>query len=317
MTVENLLTRKSQSQLNTTLEALLSGKSLSQVARNYLISCKVEAKSKHTIEVYSWVLTRFSQNYSPETASASEVRLFLSLIQDEGKKPSSVHIFYRSLKTFYNWLVREGLIKESPMVNIRPPRVPKILIHPFSEQDIENLMLLCSGNKFLDLRSRAMFLIFLDTGTRLEEMSRIRLGDLNLDNGTIYIMGKGSKERLVRIGKKTQRALLKYLLIRNDEYPELWLTEERKPMKLKGIKTSIRRYCERAVISGARRSPHTFRHTAAIKYLRNGGDLFTLQIMLGHATLEMTRRYVSSLGVEDMMRVHAKASPVDNDPRIK
>jgi len=317
MTVENLLTTKSQSQLNTALEALLSGKSLSQVARNYLISCKVEGKSKRTIEVYSWVLTRFSQNFIPETATASEVRLFLSLIQDEGKKPSSVHIFYRSLKTFYNWLVREGLIKESPMVNIRSPRIPKILIHPFSEQDIENLMLLCSGNKFLDLRTRAMFLIFLDTGIRLEEMSRIRLSDLNLDNGTIYIMGKGSKERLVRIGKKTQRALLKYLLSRNDDYPELWSTEERKPMTLKGIKTSVRRYCERAVISGARRSPHTFRHTAAIKYLRNGGDLFTLQIMLGHATLEMTRRYVSSLGADDMMRVHAKASPVDNDPRIK
>ncbi|AAW40601.1 conserved domain protein [Dehalococcoides mccartyi 195] len=70
--------------------------------------------------------------------------------------------------------------------------------------------------------------------------------------------------------------------------------------------------CYRANIIDAKPGPHTFRHTAAINYLRNGGDEFTLQIMLGHTTLAMTRRYTSTLGTEDMMRVHKKVSPVDN-----
>ena len=305
-------THKYDTQLNTLLNTLLSGKSLPLVVRNYLISCQAEGKSPRTIEVYSMVLSRFCKDFNPETAPPTDIRLFLLSLQNENKKPSTVHIYYRSLKTFYNWLINEGVIKESPMVNIRAPKLPKVLIRPFNEQDIARLMVLCSGNKFLDLRTRAMFLMFLDTGIRLEEMSRIQLAQVDFNNETIRIMGKGSKERFVRIGKKAQKAILRYLLMRNDDYPNVWLTEERTPMTLKGIKTSVERYCRRAVVSEARPSCHTLRHTAAILYLRNGGDLFTLQMMLGHSNLETTRRYTSSLGAEDMIRVHAKASPVDN-----
>jgi site-specific recombinase XerD len=311
MSVENLLTEKNHTQLNTLLDSLLSGNSLPAMTRNYLISCQVEGKSARTIELYSTVLAQFCRNFNPEKATPGDIRLFLLSVQ-EGRKPATVHIYYRSLKTFYNWSVNEKLIKESPMVNVRGPKLPKVLIHPFTAQDIENLMLLCSGSTFLDLRSRAMFLVFLDTGVRLEEMSRIQLRDIDFNNGTIYIYGKGSKERLVRIGKKTQKAVLKYLLTRNDELPGLWLTEEKRPMKRNGVKICVERYCRRAIVSGARPSCHTFRHTASILYLRNGGDLFTLQIMLGHSNLETTRRYASSLGAEDMIRVHARASPVDN-----
>jgi len=81
---------------------------------------------------------------------------------------------------------------------------------------------------------------------------------------------------------------------------------------LAGIQMAIKRLCARAGITGAKRGPHTFRHTAAINYLRNGGSEFTLQIMLGHSTLSMTRRYVSTLGEEDLIKAHQLASPVDN-----
>ena len=86
-----------------------------------------------------------------------------------------------------------------------------------------------------------------------------------------------------------------------------------KPLQPRGISSMIRRLGQLAGISHqVRTSPHTFRHTAAIQYLRNKGDQFTLQIMLGHSTLEMSRRYVSTLGVEDMLKVHQTASPVEN-----
>lgn len=317
MTVENLLTEKNHTQLNTLLGTLLLGKSLFPVVRDYLISCRAEGKSNRTVELYSYVLKEFTKSFRPETATASDIRLFLLSLKESGKKPCTVHIFYRALKTFYNWLVREHILKESPMINIRPPRLDKVLIHPFSSQDIDNLMLLCSGGKFLDLRSRAMFLIFLDTGIRLEEMSKLKLSDLNLNNGIIRIMGKGSKERVVRIGLKAQKALLKYLLARKDDLPNLWLTEERRPMNLIGVKTAVRRYCARAVVSGARPSPHTFRHTFAIRAFEAGAREFEIQSLLGHSTLEMTRRYMSSLNSEKSINAHVKFSPVDNDSSIK
>ena len=244
--------------------------------------------------------------------SASSVRLFLLSLQDRQLLPHTVHIYYRSLNTFFSWLETEGLIAKSPMANIKPPKVPRQVIKPFSQQDIENLLLLCSGDKFLDVRNRAMILLFLDTGLRLAEVAGIQLSDINLDNETICVMGKGARERFVRIGKTVQRALLRYLMMRQDEHDCLWVSEERRPMKRDGISTVVKRLCRRADIRGCKLGPHTFRHTAAINYLRNGGGEFTLQIMLGHSTLTMTRRYVSSLGAEDMIRVHRVASPVDN-----
>ena len=159
-----------------------------------------------------------------------------------------------------------------------------------------------------------MVLTFVDTGLRLSELAGIQRCDLDFDNGTIKVMGKGAKERRVHISQETQKSILRYLLRRRDDgLPCLWVTEQHKPVHPRGISSMIRRLGKLAGITGqVRTSAHTFRHTAAIQYLRNKGDQFTLQIMLGHSTLEMTKRYVSTLGVEDMLKVHQTASPVEN-----
>jgi len=117
------------------------------------------------------VLRRFSQHFDSLQASTNDVRLFLLDLQSQGLKPGSCHVYYRSLKTYFNWLVAEGLLEHSPMANIKSPKNPPPLIKPFSATDIQNLMKLCPSNKFLDLRNKAIFLTFLDTGLRLEELS--------------------------------------------------------------------------------------------------------------------------------------------------
>lgn len=174
------------------------------------------------------------------------------------------------------------------------------------------MLLLCSGKRFLDVRNKTIILLFLDTGLRLSELASVQLLDINFDSETIKVMGKGAKERVVRIGRQVQEALLQYLLLRSDNHPCLWITEERRPLNKTGLQTVVKRLCHRAGVTDAKPGPHTFRHTAAIHFLRNGGGEFTLQIMLGNSTLQMIRRYVSSLGAEDMIKAHQKASPVDN-----
>jgi len=311
MILDRLTSAKNHTHLDTTLDRLLTNKTLPKPVRNYLISCKIENKSQRTIEVYTMVLSEFTKSTSLDTITANDIRLFLLSLMHRNLKPSTIHIYYRGIKTFFNWMVREGLISISPFINIKAPKLPKIVIMPFSNQDIQNLLSLCNGVKFLDLRNRAMFLTFLDTGIRLEEMARIQIPDINFDNETVKIHGKGSKERYVRIGQGTQRALLKYLVSRNDDLPALWLTEERHPMTWQGVDITTRRYCKAAVVSGARPSAHTFRHTAAISCLRNGMNIVALQVMLGHSSIETTRRYLSSLGIDDIILEHRKASPVD------
>jgi len=285
---------------------------------NYLLACRVEEKSPLTIQSYAMRIGHFIKFIQGEKLADdvreltnNHIRLFLSSLQGRCQ-PSTINGYYRVLRAFFNWLVAEDVLKRSPLNNIKPPRIPKSKPQPFSKQDIENLLILCSGDKFLDVRNRAIILLFLDTGLRLSELANIQLKDVDFDRETIRVMGKGAKERVVRMGKTVQKALLRYLLTRDDHYDCLWVTEERRPLQRNGVQIAIKRLCKRAEITDATPGPHTFRHTAAISYLRNGGGEFTLQNMLGHSTLQMTRRYVSSLGAEDMIVVHKKASPVDN-----
>lgn len=297
----------------------LTPNELGSLLKNYLLACKVEGKSPLTVDHYYRRIQTFVQftrahhlSQYINDLSRGHIRLFLLSLQERSLNPSTVNAYYRTLKTFFNWMVDEGISRKSPMDNIKPPRVPSTKPKPFSHNDIKKLLLLCSGDRFLQGRNRAMVLLFLDTGLRLSELASIQLKDMDFDHETIKVMGKGAKERKVRMGKTVQKALLRYLLMRTDNHICLWVTEERKPLTRDGVQVTIKKLCHRAVITDAKPGPHTFRHTAAINYLRNGGGEFTLQNMLGHATLQMTRRYVSSLGEQDMIQAHRKASPVDN-----
>jgi integrase/recombinase XerC len=231
---------------------------------------------------------------------------------DSDLKPHSVHVHYRNLKTFFNWLVEDGVLKDNPMKHIKPPKLPRLVIKPFSRQDIDNILLVCSGATFKDVRNMAIVLILLDTGIRLLELSGLKLSDINSDGDILTVYGKGSKERRVHLGLRAQRALGKYMMMRGDEGVKLWLTRSKKPITRDGLQIVVRRIIERAKITDTKGGPHTFRHTAAINFIRNGGNVYVLQEMLGHASQEMTRKYCSSIGIDDVVEAHKKFSPVDN-----
>jgi integrase/recombinase XerC len=179
-------------------------------------------------------------------------------------------------------------------------------------EQIRDLLLLCDENRFLGTRNKAIVLTLLDTGLRLTELANIQLANVDFDRETIKVMGKGAKERVVRIGKKTQKAILRYLLMRKDDHPCLWVTEERRPLRAFGVQTMIKRLGRRAGISSVRCSAHTFRHTFATRALLNGAGEFEVQSLLGHEGLDMTRRYAASLRSEAAVAGHRRFSPVDN-----
>ena len=125
-------------------------------------------------------------------------------------------------------------------------------------------------------------------------------------------MGKGAKERVVPIQQRTQKAILRYLLMRNDTHRCLWVSEERQPLTLWGIQLMIRTLGKRAGLKNVRCSPHTFRHTSATLMLDSGAGEFEVQAILGHSTLAMTRRYVVSLNSEKAAEAHKRFSPVEH-----
>lgn len=302
---------------------------LESLAKDYILNCTVEGKSPKTISNYQSVLRNFlwfcRHNDFPEVSklTAMHIRQFLFYLRSEinrwginspgVRKPASqttANDYYRALHSFFNWLLKEGFISEDPFTNLKAPRVEKKVIQALSESEIERLLGLCSRKTALDLRNRAILSLLIDCGLRVSELANINIADIDWESRSILIRkGKGGKQRMVHMGSKTYKSLRKYVTsYRNGDSDRLFINRNGEPLVAVGIQILIKRLGQKAKIKV---HCHKLRHTFAISYLRNGGDVFTLQYLLGHSTLQMTQRYLQSLNATDAANAHRKYSPLD------
>ena len=237
-------------------------------------------------------------------------------VQDRGLSGHTINCYLRSLRIFFSWLVLENIIESNPFDRVKIPRPPRKVIPTFSDSQIQQLLNVIDARTVEGYRGYTIILTLLDTGVRVSELCGLKLDNRWLEEGMLKVLGKGNKERLIPIGKQVQRLLWRYI---NRYRPEpatancdfLFLTQEGRPLTKDRVEKLMAYYGRKAELKGVRCSPHTLRHTAAVKFLRNGGDVFSLQRMLGHASLEMTRRYCELADI-DVKRAHMTASPVDN-----
>jgi site-specific recombinase XerD len=246
---------------------------------------------------------RFGAARAIDAITAAELRAWLLELRAT-LAPESIAGYVRGLKAFGNWCAGEEIATAAGFRALRRPKVPRRLIAPFSDPELRGLLALA------DDRERALALVFLDTGLRLSEVASLRIGDVRPD-GTLRVMGKGAKERVVPLGGTARRGLVRYLASRGGVTPAdpLFISRRRGPLSPRGMQQAIRKLGARAGVA-TRSSPHTFRHTFARGYLVNGGDVFSLQQILGHTTLDMVRRYVT-LSEADLVARHRAASPAD------
>lgn len=224
-------------------------------------------------------------------------------------RPRTCGNYFRWLRTFFLYLVSCGTLDESPMNTLRPAKHRDDQIQPFSMAQVESLLEEAAKSKN-PLRNIALLLTFLDTGVRVGEVVKLTVADLNTRERSIRVLGKGNLHRTLYLQPRTMKAIMDYL--RSDQRADsepLFCGLGQEPFHENGVLQLMRRLGKVAEIEGVRCSPHTFRHTFAIEFLRNGGDPLTLQTLYGHSDLAMTRRYVAIAGA-DMKRAHAKYSPV-------
>jgi site-specific recombinase XerD len=240
----------------------------------------------------------------------------LNRTQERGLSGHTINCYLRSLRIFYNWLVSEEIMQSNPFDKVKIPRPPVKVIPAFSGSQIEQLLKAINTKTATGYRNYAIFLTMLDTGLRVSELCSLKVEKLWLEDGMAKVLGKGNKERMIPIGKQLQRVLWHYIdrcrpepATTNCSY--VFLTQAGRPLTRGRVQKMMTGYGQKAKLAGIRCSPHTLRHTAAISFLRNGGDVFSLQRMLGHANLEMTRRYCELADI-DVKRAHSMASPVDN-----
>ena len=280
---------------------------------NYLSSEK--RFSVHTITSYSNDVNQFFLFLSEEYKITSElsevnfqiVRSWIASLLEQGVTPRSVNRKISTLKTFFKFLIREGVIQESPMLKVVAPKSKKRLPLFVEEDQIESLL---NGVEFDDgfigERDKLIIELFYVTGIRLSELINIKISDLNFDNNLVKVLGKRNKERLIplstRIVKELQFFIEKYKI---DNYLFTNLGGTKVYTKL--VYRVVNKYIGK-ISSINKKSPHILRHTFATHMLNNGADINAIKELLGHANLSATQVYTHNT-IEKLKSVYKQAHP--------
>lgn len=294
---------------------------LDKLITHFEQSNKAEGKSPKTVSWYSEMLhdfVDFLQLRETETILAEfdvdNVREFIVHMQDRPLSPYTVQAKVRALKAFSSWLFNEGYTPDNLLANIKLPKVPTKLIETLTQDEIEALIGAQNPLTSIGCRNIAILVTLLDTGLRCSELSNLLFEDSHIEEGYLKVIGKGSKERVVPVGALTQKVIWRYVFHfrpqpLNGSHNYLFLTLDGQHLHTNAIKLLLKRWGKRAGVP--RLHAHLCRHTYATNYLLHKcGDVFRLQHMLGHNSLEMVRRYVHYASSQAMMN-DKTSSPVD------
>lgn len=233
-------------------------------------------------------------------------------LNELGVSYSTVAIRLRGLRAFFNWLVERGVLRESPMKDIVINDRERNIVETYSHEQVRELLRQPDLETFVGYRDYAIMTILIETGVRLRELTDIKVGDVRMNDSQILIHGKNREDRLVPIQSQAKRVLRRYLKARGESpVPYLFITHHDRQMSRKAVQERISKYGRMSNITNVRNSPHTFRHTFAKMSVQNGANVFDLQKILGHSTLDMVRVYVNMFSAE-VAESHRKFSPIEN-----
>lgn len=292
--------------------------SLDDATWSFEIYCRAKGLARSTLATYAFAL-RCLREYLGDGGRLAripcrdELRAFVAHMLDRGLSRQTIRIRLRSIRVFCNYLVREGLVTESPMCEVEMPRVPAAMPDILSAAEARELLRAAKTQSWHGTRNFALVATLLDTGVRLGEVIALDISDVDIAQMTMRVRnGKGTKDRRVYIGRSLASALRRWVVVRPSVGgdPALFMTRDGRRLDKRNVARILERTARRAGLGNRRVHPHLLRHTFATHYIMNGGDPFSLQRILGHSDIKTTMIYVNLAGV-GLREAHAKASPVD------
>ena len=274
--------------------------------------------SENTLSAYRSDLDAYARwlvrrNLDLERAGRGELLGYLAECVGRGARPRTTARLLSSLRRFYRYLLREGVITTDPSAEVDSPKLGRPLPKSLTEEQVERLLQAPDTQKKLGLRDRAMLETLYASGLRVSELVGLSLTQLNLSSGVLRVVGKGNKERLVPLGEEALTWLTTYLshargaLLGAHVSDALFLTTRGAAMTRQAFWYGIKAHARRAGIETAL-SPHTLRHAFATHLLNHGADLRVVQMLLGHADLSTTQIY-TQVARERLKSLHARHHP--------
>jgi integrase/recombinase XerC len=258
-------------------------------------------------------LCRFLQSEDLESWSdvdSYHVRAFASWSHRRGLAPRTIQRRLSALRGFFRYLVREGLAESNPAADVPSPKMPKRLPKTLDVDQIARLLEI-DGDGPLALRDRAIMELFYSSGLRLAELVGVKVTDLDLAEGTVRVVGKGNKTRILPVGKKAREAIGAWLRARSEmpghDLEALFLSRRGRALSPRSVQSRLREWSRRiGMATGV--NPHLLRHSFATHLLESSGDLRSVQELLGHADISTTQIY-THLDFQHLARIYDKAHP--------
>ena len=281
--------------------------------------------SRNTLSAYRTDLLQFGEFLSAREIDALKIRpveisdFLADLATGNGRPPCSASTIHRKsacLRSFYKHLRRDELIADDPTAALSAPRRAKKLPHVLNYAEVRKLLAAPRGDEPTTVRDRALLEVMYACGLRASETIGLDLADVDLHEGFLRARGKGSKERIVPLGRQAIAAINGYLrggrpkLVGDRHEAKLFLNFRGGPLTRQGLYKIVQRHARAAGLSG-QMSPHTLRHSFATHLLAGGCDLRAVQEMLGHADIATTQMYTHLSG-EQLKDVYFRAHPRAN-----
>jgi integrase/recombinase XerC len=286
--------------------------------RKFLDHLRFEKRySQHTIISYQNDLEQFFAflgqygEMEINAITAAYVRSWLAELKGEGISSKSINRKISSLKSFFKFFMKQGVIKQTPMTTIVSPKINKRLPAFVEEKNTDTLF---SYVEFTDdwkgRTERLILILFYNTGMRLSELINLKEKNIDKDYAQIKVLGKGNKERLIPVSKELLNEIEDYIdkkPVKLEGVTEVFVNEKGKSLYPKYVYNTVKKYLG-AVTTLDKKSPYVLRHTFATHLMNNGADLNAVKELLGHASLAATQVYTHNT-IETLKDVYKKAHP--------
>ena len=274
--------------------------------------------SQHTLisyqndleQFFSFLYSQFNE-VSINQITATYIRSWLAELKSENISAKSINRKISTLKSFFRFIMRQGLIKQTPMTTVVSPKISKRLPAFVEEKNTDTLFTYVEfSDDWKGKTERLILALFYNTGMRVSELINLKEKQVDENYSQLKVLGKGNKERIIPVSKELLKALKDYVAqkpAKLEGVAEVFVNEKGKPLYSKYVYNTVKKYLS-AVTTIEKKSPHILRHTFATHLMNNGADLNAVKELLGHSSLAATQVYTHNT-IEKLKDIHKKAHP--------